>query len=115
MLYGDMHRAVRLVVDTGMHAKGWTREQAMDFGRDAEGELPNLVSETERYMAWPGQALGYKIGQLKIRELRAAAEKQLGPKFDIRAFHDLVLMEGALPLSVLEARVQAWVGQVASK
>jgi uncharacterized protein (DUF885 family) len=115
MLYGDMHRAVRLVVDTGMHAKGWTREQAMDFGRDAEGELPNLVSETERYMAWPGQALGYKIGQLKIRELRAAAEKQLGPKFDIRAFHDLVLMEGALPLSVLEARVQAWAGQIASK
>lgn len=115
MLYGDMHRAVRLVVDTGMHAKGWTREQAMDFGREAEGELPNLVSETERYMAWPAQALGYKIGQLKIRELRAAAEQQLGPRFDIRVFHDLVLMEGALPLSVLEARVQAWAAGLAAK
>ena len=115
MLYGDMHRAVRLVVDTGMHAKGWTREQAMDFGREAEGELPNLVSETERYMAWPAQALGYKIGQLKIRELRAAAEQQLGPRFDIRGFHDLVLMEGALPLSVLEARVQSWAAGLAAK
>jgi uncharacterized protein (DUF885 family) len=111
MLFGDMHRAVRLVVDTGLHTKGWTREQALQFEADAEGGTPEdqrHIAEIERYMSWPGQALGYKIGQLKIREVRAAAEKQLGPKFDIRAFHDLVLMEGALPLSVLEARVQAW-------
>ena len=115
MLYGDMHRAVRLVVDTGMHAKGWTREQAMDFGRDAEGDLPNLVSETERYMANPGQALGYKIGQLKIRELRTRAETKLGPKFDIKDFHDQILLPGALPLSVLEAQIDAWVATRAGK
>ena len=115
MLYGDMHRAVRLVVDTGMHAKGWTREQAMDFGRDAEGDLPNLVSETERYMANPGQALGYKIGQLKIRELRTRAETKLGPKFDIKDFHDQILLPGALPLSVLEAHIDAWVATRAGK
>jgi uncharacterized protein (DUF885 family) len=112
MLMGDIHRAVRLVVDTGMHAKGWTREQALQFEADAEGGKPDdqrHVAEIERYISWPGQALGYKIGQLKIRELRTAAEKQLGPKFDIKAFHDVVLMEGALPLNVLEKRVQAWV------
>lgn len=111
MLFGDMHRAVRLVVDTGLHAKGWTREQALQFEADAEGGTPEdqkHVAEIERYMSWPGQALGYKIGQLKIREVRAAAEKQLGPKFDIRAFHDTVLMEGALPLAVLEAHLKAW-------
>lgn len=111
MLFGDMHRAVRLVVDTGLHAKGWTREQALQFEADAEGGDPEdqkHVAEIERYMSWPGQALGYKIGQLKIREIRAAAEKRLGPKFDIRGFHDAVLMEGALPLSVLEAHVKAW-------
>ena len=115
MLFGDMHRAVRLVVDTGLHAKGWTREQAMDFGRDAEGDLPNLVSETERYMAIPGQALGYKIGQLKIRELRTRAETKLGPKFDIKDFHDQILLPGALPLSVLEAHIDAWIAARAGK
>lgn len=112
MLFGDMHRAVRLVVDTGMHAKGWTREQALQFEADAEGGKPDdqrHVAEIERYMSWPGQALGYKIGQLKIRELRTLAEQQLGPKFDIKGFHDVVLMEGALPLNVLEARANAWV------
>ena len=111
MLFGDIHRAVRLVVDTGMHAKGWTREQALQFQADAEGGTPEdqrHVAEIERYMAWPGQALGYKVGQLKIRELRTLAEKQLGPKFDIKEFHDQILMEGALPLSVLEGRVKAW-------
>jgi uncharacterized protein (DUF885 family) len=109
MLFGDMHRAVRLVVDTGLHAKGWTREQALQYGADAEGGAPEKqIAEIERYMAWPGQALGYKMGQLKIREIRTAAEKQLGPKFDIRAFHDAVLMEGALPLAVLETRMKAW-------
>ncbi|MBI2814539.1 MAG: DUF885 domain-containing protein [Opitutae bacterium] len=115
MLFGDMHRAVRLVVDTGLHAKGWTREQAMDFGRDAEGDLPNLVSETERYMANPGQALGYKIGQLKIRELRTRAEAKLGAKFDLRDFHDQILLPGALPLSVLEAHIDAWIADRAGK
>ena len=109
MLIGDMQRAVRLVVDTGLHAKGWSREQAMAFAAENEGGKPAAhVAKIERYMAAPGQALGYKIGQLKILAIRAAAEKQLGPKFDIRAFHDAVLMEGALPLAVLEAHVQAW-------
>jgi len=110
MLFGDMHRAVRLVVDTGLHAKGWTREQALQYGAEAEGGKPEVqVAEIERYMAWPGQALGYKAGQLKIRELRNRAEKQLGAKFDLPAFHDQILMEGALPLAVLDAHVQAWI------
>jgi uncharacterized protein (DUF885 family) len=112
MLLGDMHRAVRLVVDTGLHAKGWTREQALQYGADAEGGTPQQqVAEIERYMAAPGQALGYKMGQLKILQLRALAEKQLGAKFDIRAFHDQILMEGSLPLAVLDARVKAWIAQ----
>jgi uncharacterized protein (DUF885 family) len=110
MLIGDMQRAVRLVVDTGMHAKGWSREQALAFAAENEGGKPEShVAKIERYMAYPGQALSYKIGQMKILALRAAAEKQLGDKFDIRAFHDTILMEGALPLSVLEAHVQQWV------
>jgi uncharacterized protein (DUF885 family) len=111
MLIGDMHRAVRLVVDTGIHAKGWTREQALAYAAEQEGGLPNEqknVAETERYMAIPGQALSYKIGQLKIREIRARSEKQLGAKFSLPAFHDCVLMEGALPLAVLDAHVKAW-------
>jgi uncharacterized protein (DUF885 family) len=116
MLLGDMHRAVRLVVDTGLHAKGWTREQALQYGAEAEGgTLEKQIAEIERYMAWPGQALGYKIGQLKIRELRSLAEKTLGAKFDIRAFHNEVLMEGALPLAVLEAHVKAWITASAVK
>ena len=112
MLFGDMHRAIRLVVDTGLHAKGWTREQALAYGAENEGGKPEdqkQVAEIERYMAWPGQALGYKAGQLKIRELRARAERQLGAKFDLPAFHDQILMEGALPLAVLDAHVQAWI------
>ncbi|SDR77311.1 DUF885 domain-containing protein [Opitutus sp. GAS368] len=112
MLFGDMHRAVRLVVDTGLHAKGWTREQALQYGAEAEGGKPEVqIAEIERYMSWPGQALGYKMGQLKIRELRTLAEKQLGPKFDIKEFHDQILMEGALPLAVLEARIKVWIGR----
>jgi uncharacterized protein (DUF885 family) len=110
MLVGDMQRAVRLVVDTGIHAQGWSRERALDYAAENEGGKPAAhVAKIERYMAWPGQALAYKIGQLKILELRAAAERQLGTAFDIRGFHSAVLMEGALPLSVLEAHVQAWV------
>ncbi len=112
MLIGDLHRAVRLVVDTGIHAKGWSREQALAYAAEQEGGSPTEqknVAETERYMAIPGQALSYKIGQLKIREVRARAERQLGAKFSLPAFHDCVLMEGALPLAVLEAHVQDWI------
>lgn len=110
MLVGDMQRAVRLVVDTGIHAQGWSRERALDYAAENEGGKPAAhVAKIERYMAWPGQALAYKIGQLKILELRAAAERQLGAAFDIRDFHNVVLMEGALPLSVLGAHVQTWV------
>jgi uncharacterized protein (DUF885 family) len=109
MLLGDMQRAVRLVVDTGMHAKGWSREQALAFAAENEGGKPaSHIAKIERYMANPGQALSYKIGQLKLLELRSLAEKQLGAKFDIRAFHDAVLMEGALPLAVLEAHIRQW-------
>jgi uncharacterized protein (DUF885 family) len=118
MLFGDMHRAIRLVVDTGLHAKGWTREQALAYGAENEGGKPEdqkQVAEIERYMAWPGQALGYKAGQLKIRELRNRAEKQLGVKFDLPIFHDQILMEGALPLAVLDAHVQEWIDQGGKK
>ena len=109
MLFGDMNRAIRLVVDTGMHAKGWTREQAMAFAAEnSGGPAENQASAIERYMANPGQALGYKIGQLKIRELRARGEQQLGAKFDLRAFHDEILSEGSLPLAVLEAHIRGW-------
>jgi uncharacterized protein (DUF885 family) len=112
MLLGDMHRAIRLVVDTGMHAKGWTREQALAYAAENEGGSPERqVAEIERYMAWPGQALGYKIGQLKISELRARGEQAKGAKFDLAGFHDQILGEGALPLSVLEARVDAWLAK----
>lgn len=110
MLLGDMHRAVRLVVDTGMHAKGWSREQALAYAAANEGGSPAAhVAKIERYMAAPGQALGYKIGQLKIIELRDRAEKGLGARFSLPAFHDRILMEGALPLAVLEAHVQQWI------
>jgi len=105
----EMWRAVRLVVDTGMHSMGWTREQAIDFFRENTGKTDqdNTV-EVDRYIVWPGQALAYKIGQLKIRELRADAEKKLGAKFDVRKFHDAVLENGAVPLRVLEARMEKW-------
>jgi uncharacterized protein (DUF885 family) len=109
-LNDEMLRAVRLVVDTGMHAKGWTREQSIKYMRETLGYPESIAkSETERYMAWPGQALGYKIGALKIQELRARAEKALGPKFSLPKFHELVLGEGTLPLSLLEAKVDRWI------
>ena len=106
----DMWRACRLVVDTGMHAMGWTRQLAIDF-MTANTALTqqNIVVEVDRYISWPGQADAYKIGQLKIRELRTRAEQKLGAKFDERKFHDVVLGEGALPLAILEQRVDAWI------
>ncbi|HKR66968.1 MAG TPA: DUF885 domain-containing protein [Thermoanaerobaculia bacterium] len=106
----QMWRAVRLVVDTGMHAKGWTRQQAIDFFvANSSKPLHDIEVEIDRYLAWPGQALAYKIGELKIKELRANAERELGDKFDVRAFHDELLGAGPLPLSLLETRMNAWV------
>ncbi|WP_309896896.1 DUF885 domain-containing protein [Archangium sp.] len=108
----EMWRAVRLVVDTGMHAKGWTREQAIQFFKDNAGKTEHDITvEVDRYIVWPGQALAYKLGELKLKELRAYAMKELGPRFDVRAFHDMVLGEGALPLALLEARVKEWVAR----
>jgi len=103
----EMWRACRLVVDTGIHALGWTRTRAIDFmAENTSSTLLNIANEVDRYIAWPGQALAYKIGELKIRELRALAEKEMGANFNLREFHDVVLLGGAVPLDVLEARVQ---------
>ena len=109
-LTAEAWRAARLVVDTGMHAKGWTREQAIEYMRDntAIGEA-DVIAEVERYIAIPGQALAYKIGQLKIRELRTRAEKALGAKFSIREFHTQILQDGSLPLAVLDAKIDRWI------
>ena len=106
----EMWRAVRLVVDTGLHSFGWTRQQAIDFfAANAAKTLQDITVEVDRYIVWPGQAVGYKVGQLKIQELRAEAERQLGSKFNVRAFHDVVLGQGAVPLDVLERRIHEWV------
>ncbi len=109
-LEGELFRAIRLVVDTGLHSKGWTRQQVLDYieANSATSEA-RRVAETERYMAIPGQALAYKLGQLKISELRARAEKTLGDRFDPRKFHTAVLGDGPLPLDVLEAKVDRWI------
>jgi uncharacterized protein (DUF885 family) len=115
-LSAQMWRAVRLVVDTGLHSKGWTREQATKYFAENTGQPEqNVIVEVDRYIVWPGQALGYKIGQLKIRELRSTAERALGDGFDIRAFHDTVLDEGAVPLNILEARVEQFIAAKAPK
>jgi len=109
-LSAQMWRAVRLVVDTGIHAMGWSRDQAIRYFAENSGQPEqNVVVEVDRYIVWPGQALGYKVGQLKILELRHQAQKELGDKFDVRSFHDAVLGEGALPLDVLESRIHAWI------
>ena len=109
-LSAEMWRAVRLVVDTGMHAKGWTRQQAIDYFRaNTALGAADIKAEVERYIAWPGQALAYKVGQLKILELRRRAQQQLGPRFDVREFHEQVLAGGSLPLDVLEAKIDRWI------
>jgi uncharacterized protein (DUF885 family) len=109
----EMWRAIRLVIDTGIHTMGWTREQAIDyFKANAAKTEHDITVEVDRYIVWPGQALAYKIGELKIKELRAYATSTLGSRFDIRAFHDQVLGAGAVPLDVLEARIRAWVASV---
>ena len=112
----DMRRAARLVVDTGLHAKGWTREQTIKFLMDEAGDTEaDARNATERYMAWPGQALSYKIGALKIMELRQRAAAALGPRFSLAAFHDEVLADGALPLGLLETKINAWIAQQAKQ
>jgi uncharacterized protein (DUF885 family) len=115
-LSSELFRAVRLVVDTGIHSKGWTRDQVVDFFRKSGAvDEPTIQSETDRYIAWPAQALSYKLGQLKIRELRERAQKELGAKFDIRSFHDEILNGGTLPLDMLEARTDKWIAQQKAK
>ena len=109
-LQAELFRAVRLVVDTGLHHKKWTREQAIDYMSKTTGSAKSdVVSEIERYMAWPGQALGYKLGMLKIVKLRQQAEKALGDKFDLAEFHDLILLGGAVPMTVLEQKINRWI------
>jgi uncharacterized protein (DUF885 family) len=106
----EMWRAIRLVVDTGMHALGWSRAQAIQFFKDNAGKTEHdIIVEVDRYIVWPGQALAYKLGELKIKELRAFATKKLGAKFDVREFHDEVLKHGAVPLSVLDSNIREWV------
>lgn len=108
----EMWRACRLVVDTGLHAFGWTRKRSIDFLLENTPLSPhNVTTEVDRYISWPGQALAYKMGELKIRELRSLAEEQLGKSFDVRHFHDVVLAQGAVPLGVLESTVRAWIAE----
>lgn len=115
-LEADIFRAIRLVVDTGVHSKHWSRDQMVEYFKAHSGlDDATINAEVDRYIAWPAQALGYKMGQLKILELRAKAQKELGPKFDLKAFHDEVLDSGALPLDVLGERVTAWIAQQKGK
>jgi uncharacterized protein (DUF885 family) len=109
-LNSELFRAERLVVDTGIHSKGWTRDQVVNFFRQGAAiDEPDIQSETDRYIAWPAQALSYKLGQLKFRELRVRAQQQLGSKFDIRSFHDEMLSGGVLPLDLLDSRTDRWI------
>ena len=112
----EMWRAIRLVIDTGIHTMGWTREQAIDYFKANTAKTEHDITvEVDRYIVWPGQALAYKIGELKIKELRAYAARTLGDRFDVRAFHDHVLGAGAVPLDVLDARIHAWVASVQTR
>ncbi len=105
-----MWRACRLVVDTGIHAKGWTRDQVIEYmSKNTALSIHEINTETDRYISWPGQALSYKIGELKIRELRTNAEKELGTNFDIREFHEVVLEQGTVTLSILEKRINNYI------
>jgi uncharacterized protein (DUF885 family) len=115
-LSSELFRAVRLVVDTGIHSKGWTRDQVVEFIRKSGAvDEPTTQTETDRYISWPAQALSYKLGQLKFRELRKRAQKELGSRFDIRTFHDEMLNGGTLPLDLLEARTDKWIARQKSK
>jgi len=115
-LSSELFRAVRLVVDTGIHAKGWSRDQVVEFMRKSGAvDEPTIQSETDRYISWPAQALSYKLGQLKFRELRERAQKELGPKFDLRKFHDEMLDGGTLPLDLLDARTDRWIAEQKAK
>jgi uncharacterized protein (DUF885 family) len=115
-LSSELFRAVRLVVDTGIHAKGWSRDQVVEFFRKSGAvDEPTIQSETDRYISWPAQALSYKLGQLKFRELRERAQKELGPKFDLKKFHDEMLDGGSLPLDVLDARTDKWIAEQKGK
>ncbi|WP_084097342.1 DUF885 domain-containing protein [Cyclobacterium lianum] len=115
-LVNEIWRAIRLVVDTGLHAKGWTEEQAIQYFSDNSSISPGAIkAEVRRYMVIPGQATGYKIGMLKIQELRAVAEEELGDQFDLRQFHDIILGGGALPLDILEEEIRRWIAKVKKK
>ena len=115
MLSAEMHRSIRLVVDTGIHTKGWSREKAIQYSLDNEAESEaGIISEIERYMANPGQALSYKIGQLKIRQLRYKAEINLRDKFDIKMFHEKILESGCIPLKLLEEKIDKWIEEVSN-
>jgi uncharacterized protein (DUF885 family) len=112
----EMWRACRLVVDTGIHSKGWSKQQAIDFMTDNSAlSAANIEAEVNRYISWPGQALAYKLGELKIRELRAMATNELGDKFDLAAFHDTVIGQGAVPIDVLETQIKDWVASEKAK
>jgi len=115
-LQAEMFRAVRLVVDTGIHYKRWTREQAISYMAEETGSAESeVIAEIERYMTWPGQALGYKLGMLKILSLRAHAQKILAENFELSAFHDVVLLGGAVPMTVLDRNVNLWITEQKSK
>lgn len=115
-LNSELFRAVRLVVDTGIHAQGWSRDQVVEYMRKNDVNEPLIQSETDRYIAWPAQACSYKLGELKILELRERAKKELGSKFDIRTFNDEILSGGSLPLDMLDLRTTQWIaGQKAKK
>jgi uncharacterized protein (DUF885 family) len=109
----EMWRACRLVVDTGVHAKGWTRQQMIDYmASNTALSMHEVTTETDRYISWPGQALSYKMGEIKIREMRKKAEAELGDKFDIRDFHEVILEEGTVTLAILEKRILSYIDQV---